>query len=354
MNPFFRKCFWILCSIAALAFVSCGASEEISTDVGVIQQETVAANGFTYPIASMSSWTSGHNYAACGSSYQTNRCHIGNDISASAGTAAQAVAAGTIIYKSGTADATCSSGWGRDWLNSSGAGTNTCNVAVFVQHYDDDGKPFLALYGHLRSTTVGGVGTVLTSGQTVGQIAYYWVSDAATPYQGGAHLHFGIFPGTSVPGAPFGKVVCNGANQAPVLTLPALPPPCSGQENGTVPPSAFMSAGGRAWVKPPQAPTLTSPSNGAVVGSPVSLQWNNGSGTYRVHIMVCQNAALTTGCLNPDGGGVGIEPTGTGLNRPTSYSLSVGSGTWYWSVRGIVYTDEGGWGPYGTVRSFIR
>jgi murein DD-endopeptidase MepM/ murein hydrolase activator NlpD len=352
MHSFLRRCMCAVYSIALLASIGCSGASDETSDVGIARQETVASNGFTYPIASMSSWTAGHNYGACGSYYQSNRCHIGDDISASAGTTVSAMAAGTIILRSGTENPNCSSGWGRDWYKSSNAGTQTCNVALWVQHYDDDGQPFLALYGHLRSTTALSGGTV-TSGQTLGQVAYYWVSDASPPYQGGSHLHLGFFPGTTTPPSPWGRVTCVGANQPAVPTLPALPPPCSGQENGSAPPT-FMTAIGRAWIKPPQAPTLLAPSNGARVGSPVSLQWNNGSGTYRVHIMACQNAALSIGCLNPDGGGVGIEPTGTGLNRPTSYSLSVGSGTWYWSVRGIVYTDEGGWGPYGTVRSFIR
>lgn len=84
------------------------------------------------------------------------------------------------------------------------------------------------------------------------------------------------------------------------------------------------------------------------------LTWANGSGTYRTHIMLCTNAALTEGCINPDGYMVGVEPTDVGEDRPTSYwpPMSLSPGTYYWAVRGIAYNDYGGWGPYSEVRSF--
>lgn len=228
-------------------FVDCTievGDEPGADQVGDVQQGLTDGNGYTYPLASMSSWTAGHNYGACGSYYQTDRCHIGNDISASAGTTVSAIAAGTVIYVSGSQNSTCTSGWGKDWLKSTGAGTQTCNVAVLVQHYDHSGNPFVVLYGHLRSTTTPTQGSTVSAGQTMGQVAYYWVSDATSPYQGGTHLHFGIFPGTSYPTSGMGKVYCSGLNQPAVNTLPAFPPPCVGRENGSAPPT-YMTAPGR-------------------------------------------------------------------------------------------------------------
>lgn len=82
------------------------------------------------------------------------------------------------------------------------------------------------------------------------------------------------------------------------------------------------------------------------------LQWVNGSGTYRSHQMVCTNAALTLGCFNPDGAMTGMETTGTGASRSTSYNAVLAPGSYYWGVRGIAYNDYGGWGGYSAVRSF--
>jgi hypothetical protein len=68
-------------------------------------------------------------------------------------------------------------------------------------------------------------------------------------------------------------------------------------------------------------------------------------------IMVCQNSALTTGCINPDGGAVGIEPTGTGQDNGSYTATLASSGNWYWEVRGAAYLDSN-WGNYSPVWTF--
>lgn len=310
--------------------------------------QVVASNGFTYPLDSVSSWSNG-NYAACGSShYWSGLCHTGNDIAASQGTDVYSLAAGTVIYQSGTQNTStnCPSGWGYDYGYNS-----TCNMAIMVQYYDDDGNPFVVLYGHLRYSTAyrSGTGAVspgvaVSPGQVLGQIGRYYNTNGTAI--SGDHLHFGVYPGTTAPTSNLGRTSC-ATSQPPGTSYPAG---CSA--NGTTAPGTFLGAAGRNWVAPPQAPVLTGPANGAVTSLPMGVFWSNGSGTYRTHVMICTNAALTAGCFNPDGDMVGVEPTGVGASRATSYGPVLAAGTYYWAVRGIAYNDYGGWGSYSSVRSF--
>ncbi len=333
----------LLLAVATLGVVSCSPAQNDQT-VGVESSahELVAANGFTYPLSSMSSWPN-NNYAACGSYYLTNKCHNGSDISASYGTTVYAMAAGTVIARSGTQDPAnnCSSGWGYDYNQG-----NTCNMALAVQHYDDDGNPFVVVYGHLRYNSNYGPGTTFTPGAAVGVIGRYYNTNGTLI--DGDHLHWGVRPGTTAP-TNWGRVTCAGASQPAGQSFPVG---CS--SDSFVAPGTYTNTAGRNWVAPPVAPSLVSPANGATVIGSIVLQWSNGSGTYRSHVMICMNAALTTGCINPDGGMVGAETTGTGANRSTSYSASLGYTTWYWAVRGIAYNDYGGWGNYSAVRSFVH
>jgi murein DD-endopeptidase MepM/ murein hydrolase activator NlpD len=334
----------LLLAGTALGVVACSPAQNDQTaGVESSTNELVAANGFTYPLSSMGSWPD-NNFAACGAYYVTNYCHSGSDILTSYGTTVYAMAAGTVLAKSGTQDPgnNCSSGWGYDYGQS-----NTCNMALAVQHYDDDGNPFVVVYGHLRYTAGNGAGTTFIPGAFIGVIGRYYNTNG-TPISSD-HLHWGVRPGTSAP-TYWGRVYCSGASQPAGQSFPTG---CS--PDSFVAPGTYMNFFGRNWVAPPVAPTLVSPANGATVTtSSVPLQWSNGSGTFRSHIMVCTNAALTINCINPDGGMVGVETTGTGANRSTSYSAAVGYATWYWAVRGIAYNDYGGWGSYSTVRSFVH
>lgn len=311
-------------------------------------EKTTAGNGFVYPMDSITSWKDTYDYAGfgtCGSSYYyTNTCHNGTDIGASRGTSVYAIAAGTVVKVSGTQNSTCSSGWGYDY-----GGSSMCNMAVAMQHYAADGTSFVVVYGHLVYDSSVSVGDSYVSGDTIGTIAndYDWsTAYGSWKKTSSAHLHFGVFPGTSSPSvtsvAGWGKLTCKGASQSASATFPTS---CS--NNGSTAPGTYIGA--KSWVEPPSAPSLSSPGNGASVSSPVTLGWSNGSGTYRVHIMACTNSSLTSGCMNPDGDMTGAEPS---TAFATSYSASLSKGTYYWAVRGIAYQDDGGWGSYSTVRSF--
>jgi hypothetical protein len=325
--------------------IGCGAEDSIddaTETVGVNASELVAGNGFTCPLSSISSWPN-NNFAACGATYYVaDKCHNGSDIMAGYGTTVYAMAAGTVLAKSGTQDPAnnCSSGWGYDYGQS-----NTCNMALAVQRYDDDGNPFVVVYGHLRYVSGYGVGTTFTPGQAIGVVGrYYNVNGIPISSD---HLHWGVRPGTSTP-TNWGRVSYPGASQPAGQSFPAG---CS--PDSFVAPGTYLSDAGRNWVAPPVAPTLVSPANlSCPYTDTVTFNWANGSGTYRSMLMVCRNAALTTGCINPDGGAVGVEPTGVGQNRATSYTITLASGGWYWAVRGIAYNDYGGWGSYSSVWTF--
>ncbi len=307
-----------------------------------------AGNGFVYPLDVVTSWNDTYDYAgygACGTSYYTNTCHSGTDISSARGSSVYAVAAGTVVRVSGSQNSTCTSGWGYDY-----GGANTCNMALAVQHYAADGSPFVVVYGHLVYSSSVAVGTTYSPGDTVGIIANdYDRSSSSSSWRktSNPHLHFGVFPGTSSPAVRsgyygWGKLTCSGANQAASTTLPS-----SCTNNGSTAMGTYIGA--KAWVAPPGAPTLSSPSNGASMSSPVLLSWTNSSGTYRSHLMVCTDSSLSTGCINPDGDMTGEEPN-TALT--TSYSATLSNATYYWAVREIAYNDYGGWGSYSSVRSF--
>ena len=309
---------------------------------------TTAGNGFVYPLDVVTSWSNTYDYAgygACGTSYYTNTCHNGTDIGSARGSSVYAIAAGTVVKVSGSQNSTCTSGWGYDY-----GGASTCNMALAVQHYAADGSAFVVVYGHLVYSSSVAVGTTYSPGDTIGTIAYDYDRTSSTSSwskTSSPHLHFGVFPGTSSPAVSsglygWGKLTCSGANQAASSTLPS-----SCTNNGSTAPGTYIGA--KVWTAPPGAPTLSSPANGASTTSPVSLSWVNSSGTYRTHVMVCTNSSLTTGCINPDGGMTGQEPT---TAFTTSYSATLSKVTYYWAVREIAYNDYGGWGSYSTVRSF--
>ena len=311
-------------------------------------QKTTAGNGFVYPLDVVTSWKDAYDYAgfgACGSSYYySSTCHNGSDIGSARGTSVYAIAAGTVVKVSGTQNSTCSSGWGYDY-----GGSSTCNMAIAMQHYAADGSPFVVVYGHMVYDSSVATGDTYAPGDTIGTIAYDYdrsSSTASWKKTSSPHLHFGVFPGTSSPAVAsglygWGKLSCSGASQSARSTFPS-----SCTNNGSTAPGTYIGA--KSWTEPPSAPTLSSPSNGASVTSPVTLSWTNGSGTYRSHIMACTNSSLTTGCMNPDGAMTGQEPSALS----TSYSATLSKGTYYWAVRGIAYNDDGGWGSYSTVRYF--
>ncbi|MFZ5476672.1 MAG: M23 family metallopeptidase [Myxococcota bacterium] len=263
------------------------------------------------------------NYGYCGSYYYGGLCHIGSDLPAPVGTEVYPVSAGRIVHISGREDADCSSGWG--WTTSP-SGETTCNQAVIVEHYDADGNRFHALYGHVQRDDARAVGDLVFPDAPLGTVG---------DTEGGPHLHFGIFP-DGYPTVGLGRTDCAGY---PGTSIPAE---CS--DNGSVPPMAFL--GERLSVTPPEAPTLVGPVGGTTVGSPVTLEWTNGLGAYRVHVMVCGDETLSVDCIDPDADMVGVEPT---VPFTTSYTVELAPGTYFWSVRGIGFLDFGRWGAYSEV-----
>ena len=329
--------------ITVFTFSGCAGEGNLSIDTGLLEEVDPDALFFMRGNGFDLNYMTNGNYGACGYYYVSGFCHNGNDLIYPRGTGVYSVAAGTVIAKSGTQNpgSNCTSGWGYDY-----GYTNTCNMALAVQHYDDDGNPFVAVYGHLVYNASIVEGTTFTPGQQIGQIARYY-EVWGVPISSD-HLHFGIFPGTSPP-IFWGRVPC-AISQSARSTLPGG---CSAQ--GASPPGDYLNAWGREWRSPPLSPVLTDPPNGCITGgTSADLEWINGSGTYRVHIMVCTDPTLTQGCINPDGNMVGIEPTAVGEDRPTLYTVTGLSPltTYYWAVLGIAYNDYGGWGPYSSVRSF--
>lgn len=329
-----------------LAISGCESEDNFNFDADAFEQDDpnalffVMGSGFDHPIVYESYMTNG-NYGACGAYYFTGYCHNGNDMIYPRGTNIYSLAAGTVIKVSGKQNPSCSSFWGYDY-----GYNNTCNMALAVQHYDDDGNPFVAVYGHLIYNPSIVEGTTFTPGQIIGRIGR-WYHVGGTRISSD-HLHFGIFPGTSAP-TYWGRVPC-GTSQAASSSLPGG---CSSL--GAAPPGDYLNAWGREWRSPPFSPALNYPKNVCITGgTSTELDWTNGSGTYRVHIMVCTSPTLTSGCINPDGNMVGVEPTSVGEYRPTSYTVTGLSPytTYYWAVRGIAYNDYGGWGPYSNVEYF--
>lgn len=190
-----KKFIFMICGIVAFS----GCDEEF--DSSFLEEPDpnslmfMMASGFDHPIA-WENYMSNGNYGACGSGggYFPNKCHIGHDIIYPRGTNIYSLAAGTVIRVSASQDTSknCPSGWGYDY-----GYTNTCNMAVALQHYDDDGNPFVAVYGHLVYDPSYGVGTTFSPGQLIAPIARYYNVNGT--YVSADHLHFGVYPGTSEP-----------------------------------------------------------------------------------------------------------------------------------------------------------
>nr|MBK7068510.1 hypothetical protein [Deltaproteobacteria bacterium] len=101
-------------------------------------------------------------------------------------------------------------------------------------------------------------------------------------------------------------------------------------------------------VTPPLPPSLEAPANDATTSSgPVGFRWGDAVGAARFQLLVCRDVALRVGCVNPDGGDPGLEPS-VGSRTVTA---SLDAGVWYWAVRGVRAGDVGGWGAYSAVRS---
>jgi hypothetical protein len=111
--------------------------------------------------------------------YFTGEYHIGFDIEAALGDLVYPISYGKVVSIS-------SSGWG------------VGNVGVLIKHLLSDGTIFLALYGHVVSDI------------NVGDNVLPYKSFASIgDWSSGIHLHFGIYPGSSIPASPWGKMPCS-------------------------------------------------------------------------------------------------------------------------------------------------
>ncbi len=213
-------------------------------------------------------------------------------------------------------------------------------MGLAIQHYSSSGEPFIAIYGHLVYSAAIKKDSIVAPGAYLGQIADLDTWDGTKWVSGSDHLHFGVLPGKVLPGR-WGNSVCYVSQPAG----PTLPAGCLNY--GLIQPGTYI--GTRSQVIPPTAPTLTLPVSLANTGTTVTFTWAKGLGTYRSHLMVCTDAALLLGCINPDGFMTGVEPAAL-LTTYTATGLT--KGVHYWAVRGIGYTDYGGWGLYSPSRKF--
>lgn len=109
--------------------------------------------------------------------YYSGQYHLGYDIGAAENDPVYAIAEGTVISKS-------TNGWG----------TNNC--CLVIRHRKYDGSYFLAFYGHVKSSGSKNVNNSVYAGEQIGGIGHWTDGD---------HLHFGIRPGSNLPGSPWGR-----------------------------------------------------------------------------------------------------------------------------------------------------
>jgi murein DD-endopeptidase MepM/ murein hydrolase activator NlpD len=164
------------------------------------QQRTArTSTGFYYPLNSPIA--SDRNWLACGASYYANTRHIGSDLIFGVGTRVYAVAAGTVIYKSGPNQ---SSGWGIG------------NYALVIRHSAKTGD-FLAVYGHIHTSLT--AGSKVIADQEIGTVGrYYELDSKGKTVESTPHLHFGVFPSVAnFPLSGWGRITDTGCKK-PSLT----------------------------------------------------------------------------------------------------------------------------------------
>ena len=151
----------------------------VSKSVAVVQNIT----GFYMPTGVITGFAVGGTFLeGDGSSgfpgnYYSGQYHLGYDIGATETDPVYAITGGTVISKS-------TNGWGAN------------NCCLVIRHRKYDGSYFLAFYGHVKSSDSKNVNDPVDPGEQIGTIGHW--SD-------GDHLHFGVRPGSSLPGSPWGK-----------------------------------------------------------------------------------------------------------------------------------------------------
>lgn len=113
----------------------------------------------------------------CDGDYFYGYCHLGHDFIGDVGDPVFAIADGTIVFVS-------YNDWGKG------------NVGLLAAHYLNDGRIFLAIYGHLKYRRYRR-GQRFMAGEFIGRIGKY-------PW--GEHLHFGIFRNRNLPKNGWGRM----------------------------------------------------------------------------------------------------------------------------------------------------
>jgi murein DD-endopeptidase MepM/ murein hydrolase activator NlpD len=173
--------------VALLALVVLGTA-------GVLRGVAAASptpTGFYYPLDSFdrndgyAGWLEGgpkpggSYYWHDGAGKKVIGYHLGVDMKADVGTPVYAVAGGTVLLRS-------LNGWGDG------------NVGLAILHETADAGPFVAVYGHIKSTLL--KGSTVDPHQPLGTVG---------PWTGGNHLHFGVHPGGGLWGNPLGRTEIN-------------------------------------------------------------------------------------------------------------------------------------------------
>jgi len=147
--------------------------------------------------------------------------HIGLDIDAEEVDPVYSISPGIVIHISPN-----------DWGSTNGV----ANKGAIIQHYLEDGDPFIAVYGHIQTNLI--KDDVVNAGQEIGTIGHW---------NDGVHLHFGIFPDGYIDGFHLGKMPC--------------PSPFTGKEslnkNGAVDPLDWLNT--RYPGEIPQGPLILAP-----------------------------------------------------------------------------------------------
>ncbi|MBU4580031.1 peptidoglycan DD-metalloendopeptidase family protein, partial [Patescibacteria group bacterium] len=116
--------------------------------------------------------------------------HIGQDMESAVDTKVYAIADGEIIRVSD----------GSAWNSVA----SDKNYGIFVKHKLNDGKEFVALYGHIRPIDAG----LMRNGIIDPPVKVYSGVAFATvgPFSSIPHLHFGIYPGLNYPLSNWGRM----------------------------------------------------------------------------------------------------------------------------------------------------
>lgn len=121
--------------------------------------------------------------------YVQYKYHIGQDIPANENSPVYAIGDGRIEYVS-------YGGWdANNWEHN--------NCGIFVRHYLSDGSAFLALYGHIKISSVKQADKLPTSSAPVTEDIWLTAGEPFAEigdFGNVDHLHFGIFTDTTVPG----------------------------------------------------------------------------------------------------------------------------------------------------------